>query len=399
MLVSLTNALARFKGLVYVTSGLIVYRLLSAVYSVTLLLTSLSILGSEKYGLLSLALVKYALMSRIVAFGFDYVAKEIVEDEKFSYIHALVAKSILYLVFLCILFWYGPSEFLLVSVVSGCLYCFEIVSFYQAKQALERLAYKAVAVYSLSVIMLGGGYYWDFLTPTAFFALITIPPSIVWFLHFLSLATLRGGIDIDYSLNIIKRSTPMAFVAQIPGSYSNIIPLLIGTQSIKMAGVFYFLMRVSNLGKMIGLMINQTMYYSKSDLNRSSALIFLNATSVFVVVLVGCFLANAGFSDKLHAIYEQRYFIFLTVSFLTFNSVIGSYVIANVFIKESLYFQYLCTAVVVIGAAMMTFWLENDYTIIRGLTVHIIIELGLLVSAMIFSWYKNHGSRRRPKIW
>lgn len=395
MLSLIANVLARFRGLLDVTSGLIVYRLLSAVYAVTLLLLTFSFLSSEQYGLLSLALVKYALLSRIVAFGFDYVAKEIVEDEKFNYTHAIVAKAILYLVFLCLLLWYSSSDFLLVAAASGCLYCFEIAPFYQARQALHGLAYRAITVYLLSAFVLGAFYYLDLLTPTVIFALITIPPSMVWFLHFSSFARSRVGIDIEYSLNIITRSMPMALVAQIPGGYSNVIPLLIGTQSVKMAGVFYFLMRISNLGKMIGLMINQTMYYSRSDLNKGSALVLLNSASVFVIVLVGGFLASTVFGDKLYAIYEQQYTIFLILAFLTFNSIIASYVIADVFIKEFLYFQYLCTAIVVIGVAMITFWWGNDYTLTKGLTVHILIEFSLLASALIFRWSKKHTSVRR----
>jgi len=377
------SILIMYRGLLGKSSGLIVYRLLSSVYAASLLILSFSILDSEKYGLLSLALVKYALLSRIVAFGFDYIARELVDEEKFSFKNILTAKAMLYTAFLCSLFLFCSADFLVVSAVSGCLLCFELAPFYQAKQAMRQLAHRATIVYGVGGVVFASFNYLDILMPEVFFALITMPPSLVWMLHFFCNGNIKGRSDIGYSFRLLKRCAPMALVTQIPSSYSNVIPLLVGSQSVEMAGVFYFLMRISNLGKMIGLIINQAMYYSRTEYNRSLGLVILNSATVFIVVFLGGVLASVFFSNKFLAIYEERYLVLITLAFLTFNSVVVSYVVADVFLKKSYYFQYFCTALVVIIVPMFTYWITNNYTIARGLAVHITIEFCLLVGAVI----------------
>ena len=109
------------------------------------------------------------------------------------------------------------------------------------------------------------------------------------------------------------------------------------------------------------------------------------------MVFLGCLLADVFFSNKLDAILEQRYFVFTLLSLLTFNSVLVSYFIADVFIRHALYFQYLFIASFVIGAGMMMLWIVHEFTLHTGLVTHFLIELGLLFSALFVRRYKTHA--------
>ena len=372
-------------------SGLMVLRVISSIYALIVLIISFKELNDKDYGMLALSLTIYALGARLISYGFDYKSRQIVQNQSYSHLNAIAAKLYLFLILSIVFYMIMPDKFYFYSILAAFVYSFDISPFFQAKRSVVGIGRLSIGVFGfLGVLLLATFLIYPNMTISAemFFILTTMPQGILWILYIIKRKNDLGVFNGKNSIEIIKKSTSMALINQIPLGYANLIPILIASQSIQAVGIYYFFMRIANLGKMIGVLINQSYFYSLAGCKKNE--IYLNALIVGAgVFIAGIFVAYI-FPEKLTAV-DNEYLIIAMISILSGNSIIANHWVIEVFFKNSRYWVYFWNTLLLITICVGYYYFNNKYNIENSLATHFLIELLLMLSAII---YKNFNKAR-----
>lgn len=375
---------------------LLIYGLKSFAALFTLLVFSAGIsqFSLSAYGGMMITVSIFGLVARIVAFGFDYKIRDLVQDYDVSLADVMLLKQTLalFVVFCLVLFHhiFRGLEDLGLICAAIYVYSFDTMPYFQAKDRHERPMLFVLSSFVLGAAFLGICLLAGSLTRDEFLILSMICPSAGWVLATISeLIRERIRPSIQNSKKMLQQTFQMFTVSQLGGLYVNIIPIVIGLQSEIYVAMYTIILRISNFGKTFGQVVNQVFFYKV--LKRRLTLDALISISGSLVIGTGCcFIVFYFFNKDIQEVFASLgSLLFLVILFILTGSV-ANFLIIKVFFERRFYVQYRNLAFFLIVLPIGIFALFNVH-LSFVIYLHVLIETLIICGCVSYYFMKiNH---------
>ncbi len=315
-----------------------------ALYSLIVFTIGISNFSLEVYGSIVVVVSIFALCTRIISFGFDYKIRDLIKDHNISFAEFLSAKFLLAsaasICILIIYFIFGYPEYLELIILSFFVYSFDTMPYFQAKDRYQKPVFLVVIFLVIGLIYLWIEIQANSLTKIKFLAACILVPSSGWML-----VSIRELFEewlkpnISKCRIIIKEGFEMFTVAQLPGLYVNVIPIIVGFQSELFVAMYSIVLRISNFGKSFGVVVNQVFFYKKS-IGRSILNVLISVLGSVVIATVCSIVIFYFFNQKLYGSFESLSELIMLVALFSFVGATSNFLIIKVFFENRLYTQY-----------------------------------------------------------
>ena len=186
----------------------------SALYSFAILALGLTVFSLPEYGKLTQIIAAYGLLTRIIAWGFEFQLRDVLDAEQLQNSELVLGKALLFvpaaLIFLLINALIWRSDFSMVMVLGLLSFCFNTQVYYQAVSNQREIIFSVVLGLAIGVVFIAICVFQNAVTPTTYLVAILIAPNIGWVTSFLfGMRQRREILNVKRSFRAVTCCTQM----------------------------------------------------------------------------------------------------------------------------------------------------------------------------------------------
>ena len=361
-------------------------RVIFSAYSILILYISMKYLNLDEYGSIVKEMSIYALFGRVITWGFGYKIRDLIDESSSGVKTYVASRQLLYilslLLFLIVNLIYEISSNPLLILLALFLYTFDISLYYQAINQQLKIFFVSLFGCLLSGIVLiyiisNGG-----INHKNLLLVIMVVPNLFWALMcFYEVMKDKEVLNLNRVRYFIFDSWEMFTITSLSGLYTNLIPIMLGSISLSMAGLYGLVSRLSNFSKMFGFVFNQVIYYGRYRVSLVRKVVIPLLSGIVGSALSGLFF-NVYFTEKVGFYFDSEWLFIAFVMIFTIVGVIANSLIITVFYDKKLYKEYRLRSFIIICSVMAA-----AYYNLFGLNLilaHLLIEILIIVTSIHF---------------
>ena len=358
----------------------------TALYSFAILSLGLSAFTLTEYGQLAQIIAVYGFLSRVVTWGFEFQLRDVLDSVDLTMPELVLAKLILFIPAVVLYFLLNAliweADYFAVVALGLLSFCFNTQVYYQAIGSQKEIFASVVFGLTLGTAFMAICFFAAAITPSTYLAAIFIAPNVGWVINLLESIRKNGRpVAFTRSWQAVRYCTKMFAVKLIPGSYVNLIPILMGVGGELESAAYHLLCRASNLAKNFGIMVRQVSFYERASESFANTLWLGLLGSLFsTFVVVGTLFSF--FRQQVTELFSGvSYFSFMVAAYVCVGVVANHYIV-SAFFENKRYLQYAATAGLIVVVCLLLVHFTN-MPLAAYLWAHLLIEACIILAAFM----------------